>query len=72
MKMNNEYCPTDCEYLSLKESEQASLTKKLGFIPPHICNKYDQKLYHLLAHPKLYKCKECLKEIRLGLYPRKT
>jgi hypothetical protein len=62
MKMSNEYCPIDCEHLSLKESEQVSLTKKLGFIPPHVCNKYEQKLYHFLAHPKLYKCEECLKE----------
>lgn len=59
--MNN-FCPRDCEYLSLKESEQYALSKKLGFIPPHICNKYGQRLYHLSAHPQLYKCEECLKE----------
>lgn len=59
MTESNEYCPRDCEHLSLKESEQANVAKKLGFLPPHVCNKYNKKLYHLLAHPDLYKCNEC-------------
>ena len=59
--MDKEYCPQDCEYLSLKESEQYVLFKKLGSIFPHVCNKYNKRLYHLLAHPDLYKCKECIK-----------
>jgi hypothetical protein len=60
--MNKMFCPRNCEHLSLKESEQVNLTKKLGFTPPHICNKYKMRVFHLSQHPALYRCAECYKE----------
>ena len=56
--MNNEFCPRDCEYLSITEAEQ----NKCNTHWPHICNKYDVKLFHLLAHSDLWKCEQCYKE----------
>lgn len=58
MNMNNEFCPRDCEYLSITEAEQ----NKCNTHWPHICNKYDTKLYHFYAHPDLYKCDKCYEE----------
>lgn len=33
-----------------------------GVKPQHRCTKYVKPLYHMLAHPDLYKCEECFKE----------
>ena len=56
--MNADYCQRDCEYLSLTEKMQNLLNTS----QPHVCLKYDTRLYHLLAHPDLYKCEQCYKE----------
>ena len=58
MTMNNEFCPRDCEYLNMTE-EQQDMSKATK---PHVCLKYNTRLYHLTAHPDLYKCEECYKE----------
>lgn len=54
----SEYCKPDCEYLSITEERQQACTKN----PPHICLKYNVRLYHLLAHPYIYKCEQCYRE----------
>lgn len=56
--MIKEFCPRDCEHLSVTETEQ----NNGKMYQPHICTKYDVKLYHLLAHPDLYRCEQCYKE----------
>lgn len=59
---NSEYCPQDCCYLSLTEKRQDELKNITGMTSHHFCKKYNVRLYHLSAHPFLYKCKECLKD----------
>ena len=56
--MSNEFCPRDCEYLSITEKMQ----NLLHTTQPHVCLKHDTRLYHLLAHPDLWKCEQCYKE----------
>ena len=56
--MKNCFCPRNCEYLNITEAEQESASKR----KPHVCIKYDVRLYHLLAHPDLYRCEQCYKE----------
>lgn len=60
MIMNNEFCPRNCEYLSITEKMQDLLDTPR----PHVCLKYDTRLYHLLAHPDLYRCDKCYEEKR--------
>jgi hypothetical protein len=52
------FCPADCEHLSITEYQQ-NMRKKDGIHENHWCNKYDCRLHHLSAHPRLYKCKQC-------------
>lgn len=54
----SEYCKPDCRYLNITEEQQQEGTKS----PPHICLKYNVRLYHLLAHPYIYKCEQCYRE----------
>jgi hypothetical protein len=56
--MNNDFCPRNCPHLNMTEKQQVWLNTT----KPHICTKYDVKLYHLLAHPDLYRCEQCYKE----------
>lgn len=60
--MNGQYCPRDCKYLNVTENRQRELKNITGMHTKHKCLKYNQWLYHLLAHPNLYKCYECYKE----------
>lgn len=61
--MSNEYCPRDCKYLNITEEEQQKFKNDLpDEYRYHKCLKYDARLWHLLAHPDLYKCEECYKE----------
>ena len=56
-----EFCPRDCEHLSVTEDEQ-TVARKDGIHKEHWCNKYDCRLFHLTEHPMLYKCDRCKKE----------
>jgi hypothetical protein len=56
--MSKEFCPRNCEHLNMTEKQQVWLNTT----KPHICKKYDVRLYHLLAHPDLYRCEQCYKE----------
>lgn len=58
----SEYCKPDCEHLSITEEQQQACTKN----PPHICFKYSIRLYHMLAHPNIYKCEQCYMESALN------
>jgi hypothetical protein len=62
MKMTNEFCPNNCEHLSITEEKQNFIHMIAGIKPQHRCSKYIKPLYHMLAHPKLYKCEECYQE----------
>lgn len=57
----SEYCKPDCKYLSITEEQQQKCNKNT----PHICLKYNVRLYHLMAHPHLYKCEQCYMESSL-------
>ena len=57
----DEFCPRDCEHLSVTEDEQIAAMKR-GIHKNHWCTKYDCRLYHLTEHPMLYKCDQCKKE----------
>lgn len=58
----SDYCPRDCKHLNITEYQQDMLK---GNIPDeyrhHYCLKYGVRLWHLLAHPNLYRCEACLK-----------
>jgi hypothetical protein len=56
--MSKEFCSRDCKYLNITEEQQ----NMLGTSQPHICIKYDTRLYHLMAHPELYRCEKCYEE----------
>ena len=58
--MGNYFCPRNCEHLSITEEQQQQHLR--GNHMPHICLKYDTKLFHLLAHPDLYRCERCYEE----------
>lgn len=60
MKMS-EFCPKNCKYLNITEEQQQKLQEQ-GAHRGHYCTKYNDTLYHMLAHPDLYKCYECYKE----------
>lgn len=62
MKQCNDSCPMTCKYLNITEWGQSELKKTTGETIPHWCLKYDTKLYHLSAHPRLFKCEECYQE----------
>ena len=57
--MNTDFCTRDCKYLNIIEDEQ-ELQHKIK--QPHICLKYNTRVYHSLpfyAHPELFKCEKC-------------
>ena len=54
----SKYCKPDCEHLNITEEQQQACTKN----PPHICLRYNVRLYHMLAHPNIYKCEQCYME----------
>lgn len=53
-----DFCPDNCEYLSITEAEQNKHPGK----PDHICLKYNIRVKHGAFHPMLMRCKECLKD----------
>ena len=53
-----DFCPDNCEYLSITEAEQNKHPDK----PDHICLKYNIRIKHGAFHPKLVRCKECLND----------
>lgn len=59
--MNKELCPQNCEWLNLSEAQQNKIYDLTGEKPNHFCIRYGVRLYHMLAHPGLYKCEDCIK-----------
>ena len=64
--MNAEFCPRDCEHLSINEAEQSEGNKHHK---PHICLKYNTRVFHCRhavysAHPDLWRCEQCYKETK--------
>ena len=59
----------DCEYLMVTEEQQEEI-KQAGFgFAPHICTKFDKRVFHRCSTAKngnhssyLYPCEECEKE----------
>ena len=62
MRPNSEFCLMTCEHLNITEWDQSELKKTTGVLIPHECLKYDTRLYHRAAHPKLFKCDKCYQE----------
>lgn len=61
--MNNKFCPRDCKHLSITEEKQNMFGGAIDwFYKIHLCCKYNERVFHLGAHPDLYKCKQCVKE----------
>lgn len=52
----DDFCPGQCEYLSITEEEQDKIRQKQD----HICLKYNQRVKHGAYHPLLMKCVECM------------
>ena len=46
--MNAEFCPRDCEHLSITEAEQ---NKSSNHHKPHVCLKYNATLYLIAVAP---------------------
>ncbi len=53
------FCPENCEYLSITETEQNKHPDK----PDHICLKYNTRVKHGSFHPMLIRCEGCLKDV---------
>ena len=56
----------DCKYLMVTEKQQKEI-KTCGFgFAPHICTKYDKRVFHRAStrchNSYLYPCEECEKE----------
>ena len=51
------FCPINCEFLSITEEEQNN--QKNVIRPPHICNRYNKKLFHAQYHPNIIRTEEC-------------
>lgn len=51
----------NCPYLSLTEETQDYLKKEVGksALYPHLCMKYNRRVYHFGDEPWLYPCQEC-------------
>ena len=68
MKMSD-FCPKDCKYLNITEEQQQAIKGAIPWIyKEHRCRKYNVRLYHMLAHPDLYKCEQCYKENKNDIY----
>lgn len=66
--MTSEYCPRECPYLNITEENQQKFKTDLpDEFRVHICLKYNARLWHLLAHPDLYKCNECYRSEEAGV-----
>lgn len=60
--MKERFCNEDCIYLSCSECAQYYYRKANKENIPHVCNKYNKRLYHWEYHPRICKCNECLNE----------
>jgi hypothetical protein len=47
------YDCNDCKYMTVKEGNQSENKE------PHMCSKYDTRIYHLGRHPRLIPIDEC-------------
>jgi len=52
-------CDDGCRFLSITEEEQNKLKPK----PNHICLKYNTRVKHVIYHPRLMRCRECLMDV---------
>ena len=51
-----------CEYLDINEQEQHWMKQHLGYYPPHICLKFNKRVFHYPDHePNIHPCEECWK-----------
>ena len=54
----------NCPHISITEEVQDYLKKEVGktALYPHICMKYNQRVYHLGNEPMIHPCQQCEKE----------
>ena len=57
------FCPNDCKYLNINEHNQSKFFKVTHNIMQHSCLKYHIRLFHGDAHPFIYRCENCRKEV---------
>jgi hypothetical protein len=53
------FCKDDCKYLSITEEQQQIVGSKKN---PHICTKYNYRVYHMQYHPQLVRLGKCDEE----------
>ena len=62
-----------CRHINCTEREQSEFRRSLGMLIPHICHKYNKRVFHNVGATRnlnhssyLYPCEECLKETENG------
>ena len=54
----NKVC-NDCKCLNINEDEQNYLKEQVGHIYPHLCKKYNRRLFHYpYVEPMIHPCEE--------------
>jgi hypothetical protein len=57
------FCPANCKYLSETEQQQdARWYEGIRGKRSHICNKFKDRVFHGVYHPKLIRLKRCRME----------
>lgn len=54
-----DFCPSNCQYLSITEEQQQKDFLKTGVKEEHKCKYTNEKLYHDQNHPALNVCDGC-------------
>lgn len=58
----SEFCPCDCPYLNITEKQQSDIRLQTRIDTKHKCLRYNVILYHMLAHPNIYRCEQCYQD----------
>ena len=63
----------NCSHLSITEETQDYLKKAVGksALYPHLCMKYNKRVYHWGDEPMIHPCPQCEEERRIN-YARRT
>ena len=60
--MKERFC-NNCEFLNINEKEQNAIKERGDGCPPHICTKYNKRVFHFpYPQPFICPCEECEKE----------
>jgi hypothetical protein len=53
---DKDICYPNCKFLTPKEKDQIKNE-------PHICSKFNQRVFHFNCEPNLFRCEECQNEL---------